>query len=82
METKSSDIRNLLTVTLGISSQDMDKLGENDDLRSFGLNSISCIDLIVKLEEENGISISDEDLLIDNVCTINNIGNLLKRYIS
>ncbi len=80
MITDVNGIKDVLAETIGIERDALENISGNDDLRSHGLNSISCIELIVKLEQENEITISDEDLLIDNVCTINSIYNLLEKY--
>jgi acyl carrier protein len=56
------------------------EINNDTDLRNFGLNSITSIELIVKLEDEFDIAISDDDLIIDNVCTINKIVQLLEKY--
>jgi len=80
MDINEANIKQILACIESIQCSDMSLLKGDEDLRSIGLNSLSSIELVVKLEEEFNISISDEDLIIDNVSTINNIEALLKKY--
>ena len=48
-------------------------IGDNDDLVLLGLDSIGSVKLVVKLEEEFGILVSDDDLLIENFNSIEKI---------
>jgi len=65
---------------LSIDWDSSPEIDNDTDLRNFGLNSITSIELIVKLEDEYEIAISDDDLIIDNVCTVNRIVQLLSKY--
>ncbi|NLV36788.1 MAG: acyl carrier protein [Clostridiaceae bacterium] len=65
---------------LSIDWDSSSEIDNDTDLRNFGLNSITSIELIVKLEDEYEIAISDDDLIIDNVCTVNRIVQLLSKY--
>ena len=58
---------------LSIDWDSSSEIDNDTDLRNFGLNSITSIELIVKLEDEYEIAISDDDLIIDNVCTVNRL---------
>ena len=72
-------VRNILS-GLSIDKDSLQEIGNDTDLRNYGLNSITSIELIVKLEDEFNIAISDDDLIIDNVSTIDKIVQLLKKY--
>ena len=51
----------------------IDEIADQDDLFKFGMDSISCIKLIVAIESEFGFVFDDEDLNMDNVKTISSI---------
>ena len=46
------------------------------------LDSILFVSLIIKLEEEFKINLSDEDFIMDKFSTINKIDNLIEKYLS
>lgn len=79
MSIDTVSIRKILS-DLEIDRDSLQEIGNDADLRNFGLNSITSIELIVKLEDEFNIAITDDDLIIDNVCTIDRIIQLLEKY--
>ena len=82
---KVDSIRNkalsILTKILKVDDSVLSKIGDDEDLCSYGLNSIGSIQLIVLLEEEYGIEFEDVDLMIDKVNTIDKIRKALEKYI-
>ena len=52
----------------------------DEDLMEYGMTSVSCIQLIVKLEEKYEFCFKDEDLLIDKLNTLEKIFTLLAGY--
>lgn len=80
MSVDQLSIRGLLS-DLSIDWDSHPEINNDTDLRNFGLNSITSIEFIVKLEDEFNIAITDDDLIIDNVCTVNKIARLLEKYI-
>lgn len=48
-------------------------ISDDENLIDRGIDSLKFIQLIVSLEEEYGISIDEESLLLDNFDTINKI---------
>jgi acyl carrier protein len=73
-------IKNILS-NVSIKQDSLQELKNDDDLRNVGLNSVTAIELVVKLEDEFNITISDDDLIIDNVSTIDKIIQLLNKYL-
>ncbi|MBA4493462.1 phosphopantetheine-binding protein [Paenactinomyces guangxiensis] len=58
-------------------------LNDDSDLFNEGIDSLSLIELIVALEEQLNIQISDDDLSRENFRSINSICNLLtSKYIN
>lgn len=53
---------------------------ENTDLLELGLNSLNAIEMVVYLEDTFEIEISDEDLMLENLTSINMICDMLEKY--
>ena len=60
--------------------KDIYNIPNDANLIELGLNSVNAIEMVVYLEDTFGIEIRDEDLMIDNMSSINQICELLKRY--
>jgi acyl carrier protein len=81
MEINELSIKNILAEVSNINKEELEILTVDSDLRNIGIDSLTSIELVVKLEEQLSISINDDDLSIDNVCSIKNIMELVKKYI-
>lgn len=60
-------------------SEDIE-LNEDTDLTALGLDSMTCVEVVVNLEEEFGVTVEEEDLLVENMASINCIKKLLEKY--
>lgn len=56
----------------------INEISDQDDLFKLGMDSVSCIKLIVAIESEFGFAFDDEDLNMDNVKTINSIAGYIQ----
>lgn len=56
------------------------KSQEEKDLTDMGLDSIKAIELVVNLESEYEIMIDEDDLLLENLNTINKIVQVVAKY--
>lgn len=72
-------IVNLVKETLEIGYEEQVML--EDDLCEMGLDSIKTIELVVELEDLYDIQIYDEDLLVSNFSSIQQIIKLLNKYV-
>ncbi|MGB7606337.1 MAG: acyl carrier protein [Lutisporaceae bacterium] len=79
---KKQQIISSLAEVLGVDRQNLENIGENESLRLLGLNSIRAIEIIVRLEQEFDIEVSDEDLFIDNIDTLEKVKILIDKYIA
>lgn len=57
------------------------ELNESTDLQGLGLDSMTCVEVVVNLEEEFGISVDEEDLLVENMASIEQIEKLVEKYL-
>lgn len=58
-----------------------EKLSTKEDLKERGMDSLNAIELVVALEIEFGIEFSEEDLLVDNLCTIQKLVDTVEKYL-
>ena len=54
---------------------------EEDDLKEFGIDSITLVSLIVEIEMKYNITFSEDDLNPDNLTTIKNIVEMMGNYL-
>jgi acyl carrier protein len=81
MDITTSSIKSILLESQTLKSEQLESIHDTDDLRNYGLNSMNSIELIVKMEDLYGFAMEDDDLLLDNISTINNIAVILKKYL-
>lgn len=53
----------------------------DEDLREYGMDSLNAIELVVELEMELGMEFSEDDLLLDNLCTIEKLMDIIQKHI-
>lgn len=58
-----------------------EELSWDEDLKEYGMDSLNAIELVVALEMEFGIEFSEEDLLVDNLCTIRKLVDTVEKYL-
>lgn len=58
-----------------------EQLSAEEDLKEYGMDSLNAIELVVALEMEFGIEFSEEDLLVDNLCTIQKLVDTVNKYL-
>lgn len=57
-----------------------EELSLEEDLKEYGMDSLNAIELVVALELEFGIEFEEEDLLVDNLCTIQKLIDVVSKY--
>lgn len=75
------EIMDIVRKTIELEDSVTNETLESSDLMVLGMNSIMAIQIIVLLESEFNIEFDDEDLLLENVDSIEKIVNLVKKYI-
>lgn len=71
----------IISQSLGLSDKESKNLLDNTDLLEYGLDSLTAIEIVVNLENKFTIIIDDNDLLIENMNSIEKIVGLIERYI-
>lgn len=78
---KEYEIRKILAEILELSMEDILKIGSNENLRGYSLNSLNSIKLVVRIEDKIQKEIDNSDLLLEHWDTIEKIETLLKKYV-
>jgi acyl carrier protein len=81
MELRRSDIINILSKALDVDINVLSQIGYDEDIGQYGLDSIKGIQAMILLEGEFEIELVDEDLLLENVNTVNKIKKTFEKYI-
>lgn len=80
MKICKDDIYKLLSNVLEIDVENVKNIKEDEDLMIHGMTSISCIQLVVMLEEKYNFDFKDEDLLVEKLNTFTKLFDLLETY--
>ncbi len=73
-------LKEIVAAVLELSEDEAKKLGSDTDLLELGLDSMTCVEVVVNLEDEFGITVEEEDLLVENMSTITRLEELVKKY--
>lgn len=71
-------IRNKLAEVLKIENPE--EISLEKDLKEYGMDSLNAIELVVALEMEFGIEFTEDDLLVDNLCTVQKLILVVRKY--
>ena len=63
-----------------LSEDVKDTIKEDTDLMELGLDSMTCVEMVVNLEDEFGITVDEEDLLVENMASISALVQLVEKY--
>ena len=72
-------IKEIVISVLELAEDDAKQIEEDTDLLEYGLDSMTCVGVVVSLEEEFGITVDEEDLLVENMSTISKIKELVEK---
>ncbi|MCG8501291.1 MAG: acyl carrier protein [Firmicutes bacterium] len=74
-------LKEMVLKFLETDAQMAENIDENEDLSEYGFNSLRAMELVVNIEDEFGIELEDEDLLIDNLDTIAKLRIVVRKYV-
>lgn len=80
MKIIKEDVYQMMSSILGLDVEAIQRINENEDFETYGMNSISAIQLVVMLEEKYEFEFKDDDLLIHKFNTFNKLFSLLESY--
>lgn len=70
----------IVATFLELSEDVKDTIKEDTDLMELGLDSMTCVEMVVNLEDEFGITVDEEDLLVENMASISALVQLVEKY--
>lgn len=73
-------LREIVASVLELSEDTAENLDSDADLTEMGLDSMTCVEVVVNLEDEFGITVEEEDLLVENMSTIARLAELVQKY--
>lgn len=73
------EIRNEVFKLLDVDENQFSEIDNDTDLANYGLDSLNAIEIVVLLESVFGVSIPDEDLIFEKLCTINKINETIEK---
>lgn len=73
-------IKEIIQEVLCLDQAGVDSIQNDQALFDYGLDSLKAIEMIVLIEEKFDVSVDDEDLLIDNMESVEKISELIKKY--
>lgn len=80
MSVCKENVYQVISDVLGYDIQVVRKMSEEDDLAVYGMDSVSAVQLIVKLEEVYDVEFQDDDMYIGKINTLGKIFDLLEKY--
>lgn len=73
-------LREIIASVLELTEDIADGIDEDTDLCEYGLDSMTCVEMVVNLEDEFGITVDEEDLLVENMSSISLLCELVRKY--
>lgn len=66
-------IKNIISTVLKVDKDKIDEISQDETLNRVGVDSVNFIEIVVSLEEEFNIAFEDDELLLQNLNTINKL---------
>lgn len=60
--------------------ENISTISQEENLRNYGLDSLSAVEIIVSIEDILGVEMDDEDLLVEKVDSLLKIKQLYEKY--
>lgn len=69
-------IEGIIAAILQIDPETVRQIPKDDSLSTIGMDSINCVEIVIAIEEAFEIAFNDEELLLDNLNTINKLSGI------
>ena len=80
MQICKKNVYQVISDVLGCDILFIQQMNEDEDLVVCGMDSVSAVQLIVRLEEAYDIEFQDDDMYIGRINTLGKIFDLLEKY--
>ena len=75
-------IENIILTVLKIEPEIIKKLSPDESLNRIGVDSVNFIEIVISLEEEFNIAFEDDELLLQNLNTINKLKTIISNKLN
>lgn len=69
----------IVALVFRLDSELVRKMSADDPLSVIGLDSLNCMEIVVNIEEEFAVTFHDEEMLLDNLNTINKLCGMVSK---
>ena len=73
-------LKEIIAEVLELDEEATAGLTADTDLTELGLDSMTCVEVVVNLEDEFGVTVEEEDLAVENMATIGKLIELIEKY--
>ncbi|OPX44998.1 acyl carrier protein [Ruminiclostridium hungatei] len=70
-------IENIITSVLKMEPEKIKEISQDETLNRIGVDSVNFIEIVISLEDEFGIAFEDDELLLQNLNTINKLQKII-----
>jgi len=70
-------IENIITSVLKLEPEKIREISQDETLNRIGVDSVNFIEIVISLEDEFGIAFEDDELLLQNLNTINKLQKII-----
>lgn len=71
-----------IALVLRVDIADLKNLPGDQSLRLVGMDSLNSVDVIVNIEQELNISFNDNELMMDNINTVNKLVKIVEQKVA
>ncbi len=75
-------IENIILTVLKIEPEIIKELSPDETLNRIGVDSVNFIEIVISLEEEFNIAFEDDELLLQNLNTINKLKSIISNKLN
>ncbi|SDD05619.1 Acyl carrier protein [Paenibacillus sp. UNCCL117] len=72
-------VKEIVADTLKLGDERQESLSDDHPLTAEGMDSINCVDMVLRLEEQFDVVFGDEELLLDNLNTIGKLSSIIEQ---
>lgn len=72
-------IADIIAMVFRVEPEQIRNMSGDEFLGTIGMDSINCMEIVVNIEETFNISFNDEELLLDNLNTINKLTAIVEQ---
>ncbi|MEW9699672.1 acyl carrier protein [Paenibacillus sp. SI8] len=72
-------ISDIIAAVLNMDPEQLRGINYDEPLNTIGMDSINCMDIVIQIEEELQVVFQDDELLLDNLNSINKLSLIVSQ---